>query len=77
MPRHCSEEYDEVDCLQLTEREAFVCGYICSRDVVSFSALRRASNLHQEVLSRIIKRLIRYGQVKKTYSGYSCKLVNN
>gem|GEM_PF-6754217 len=39
--------------------------------------MRRATDLHQEVLSRIIKRLVRYGQIRKVGSGYSCNVVNN
>jgi DNA-binding MarR family transcriptional regulator len=77
MARRCSEWCGDTDCIQLTEREALVCDFVCSHEVVSFSVLRRATDLHQEVLSRIIKRLVRYGQIRKVGSGYSCNVVNN
>ena len=62
---------DSSECLQLTEREAQVCMTICnSSEPVAFSALRRSLGYHQEVLSRILKRLTNYGAIKKVKGRY-------
>ena len=54
---------DGPDCLQLTEREAKVCLAICdSKDPVTFSALKAGLGCHQEVVSRILKRLVNHGE---------------
>ncbi len=59
------------DCLQLTEREASVCVAICSSEQpVSFGALRGSLGYHQEVVSRILKRLVNYGAVEKVRGKY-------
>ena len=59
------------DCLQLTEREAKVCMTICnSPEPVTFSALRAALGYHQEVVSRILKRLMNHGVVEKARGRY-------
>ncbi|HYB76537.1 MAG TPA: helix-turn-helix domain-containing protein [Nitrososphaerales archaeon] len=57
----------------MTEREAAVCFAICSSEPVTFSALKEKLGLHQEVVSRILRRLLNYGEIEKTKSGYSCR----
>ena len=63
------------DCLQLTERETAVCLAICkSGKPVSFSELKARVGLHQEVVSRILRRLLNYGEIEKEDSGgYTCR----
>jgi len=62
------------DCLQLTEREAAVCSTICdSSRPVSFSVLKEKVGLHQEVVSRILRRLLNYGEIEKKDNGYACR----
>ena len=59
------------DCLQLTEREARVCMTICnSPEPVTFSAVRATLGYHQEVVSRILKRLMNHGVVEKVRGKY-------
>ena len=62
---------DSSDCLQLTEREARVCATICnSPEPVTFSSLKTALGYHQEVVSRILKRLMHHGAISKAKGGY-------
>lgn len=62
---------DGPDCLQLTEREALVCMTICSSmEPLTFSAVRNRLGYHQEVVSRILKRLLNYGEVEKFRGKY-------
>ncbi len=59
------------DCLQLTEREAKVCATVCfSNQPVAFSAIRNAVGYHQEVVSRILKRLVNHGAIEKVRGKY-------
>jgi DNA-binding HxlR family transcriptional regulator len=59
------------DCVQLTDREASVCVAICtSSEPISFSQLRMAVDLHQEILSRIVRRLTIHGLVAKVGGRY-------
>ena len=59
------------DCLQLTERESQVCISICgSPEPVAFSALKNKLGYHQEVMSRILRRLVNYGAVEKIRGKY-------
>ena len=59
------------DCLQLTEREAQVCTTICtSEEPVRFSAVKRTLGFHQEVVSRILKRLVNHGAIEKFRGKY-------
>ncbi len=61
----------ESDCVQLTERESSVCNVICSSEQpVSFGQLKDSTNLHQEILSRIIHRLVIHGVVRKADGRY-------
>jgi len=59
------------DCLQLTEREAQVCVAICaSSEPVAFSTLKEALGFHQEIVSRILRRLINYKEIEKVRGRY-------
>jgi predicted transcriptional regulator len=59
------------DCLQLTERESQVCVAICaSSDPVSFSTLKQTLGFHQEVVSRILRRLVNYRAIEKVKGKY-------
>ncbi len=59
------------DCLQLTEREAAVCTTVCvSNRPVAFSTIRNAVGYHQEVVSRILKRLVNHGAIEKVRGKY-------
>ena len=63
----CSGE----DCVQLTEREFSVCRLICSSsEPVSFGKLKKSTAFHQEIVSRIVRRLMIHGLVKRTDAGY-------
>ena len=72
----CVGECQANDCVQLTERESSVCQLICSsKGPVSFGALTQATGLHQEIASRIVRRLMVHGLVKKTGDGYTGECV--
>lgn len=59
------------DCLQLTEREIQVCSTICSSsEPVAFSTIRDSLGYHQEVVSRILRRLVNYKAVEKVRGKY-------
>ena len=58
------------NCVDLTEREFAVCRSICaSSQPVSFSELKLQSSLHQEILSRILRRLTIYRVIQKVGEG--------
>ncbi len=64
------------NCVELTDREYEVCNDICTNSTpVSFSELKRNSELHQEVLSRILRRLAVHRVIEKLkdgkYAGFS------
>jgi DNA-binding MarR family transcriptional regulator len=62
---------DSPDCLQLTEREAQVCMAVCTSErPVTFSALRNDLGYHQEIISRILKRLVNHGAIEKFRGKY-------
>jgi DNA-binding HxlR family transcriptional regulator len=66
-----SDNHDLRECVELTDRESSVCNFICaSQGPVSFSQLRRSTGLHQEILSRIVRRLVIHGVVRKEAEGY-------
>jgi DNA-binding HxlR family transcriptional regulator len=63
-------ECDE-ECVQLTARESSVCELICrGKGDVTFGVLKKKSELHQEILSRIVTRLQRYNLVQKVDGRY-------
>jgi predicted transcriptional regulator len=58
---------DDADCVQLTDRESSVCEVICNSTApISFGELKEATNLHQEIVSRVVHRLMIHGLVRKT-----------
>jgi predicted transcriptional regulator len=62
---------DSSDCLQLTEREEQVCMAICaSTEPVTFSSLKKTLGYHQEVISRILKRLMNYQAIERVRGRY-------
>ena len=62
---------DGSQCLQLTEREAEVCMTICnSPEPVTFSSLKKRVGYHQEIVSRILRRLMNHGAIKKVEGRY-------
>ena len=68
---------DSGDCLQLTLREEAVCTTVCySGTPLSFSKIKERSGLHQEVLSRILRRLSVYGALEKVDGKYRRRSVN-
>jgi DNA-binding HxlR family transcriptional regulator len=69
---NCSNNDNEY--VLLTERESRVCQAICdSGQPQSFSQLKNSTSLHQEILSRILKRLTIHGLVVRTDRGYKGK----
>jgi DNA-binding HxlR family transcriptional regulator len=66
-----SGKCDPDDCVELTSREASVCGIICDASgPVSFTLLKATAGLHQEVVSRTVRRLAIHGLVRKVEGGY-------
>ncbi len=62
---------DPNDCVELTSREASVCDVICSsQQPISFTQLKESTNLHQEVVSRVVRRLTIHGLVRKVEGKY-------
>ncbi len=62
----------EPDCLQLTDRELRVCETVCSSPLpLGFGSVRRAVGFHQEIVSRILRRLVNYGALEKVEGKYS------
>ena len=72
-----TEDCTDGDCLQLTSREEVVCSTICNSGTpISFSRIKERLGLHQEVLSRILRRLSVYGAVEKAEGRYRRRSVN-
>jgi hypothetical protein len=70
-----SDNRDLGQCVELTDREFSVCNFICDSPApVSFSQLRRSTELHQEILSRIVRRLVIHGVVAKEEGRYKAAL---
>ena len=66
------------DCVQLTPREAQVCITLCSlRSPCLSPSSRQTSGLHQEVLSRIVRRLTIHGLAAKVEGSIKGNAVNN
>ncbi len=56
-----------------SDREILICKIICnSSNPIRFSDLKRKTGLHQEILTRILRRNIDRCNYKKTESGYYC-----
>ena len=67
----CSAPCQNTDCLQLTERELRVCEAVCgSAEPLGFSAVKRSVGLHQELVSRILRRLTTHGAIEKVHGKY-------
>lgn len=59
------------DCVELTDRELYVCATIrASEEPISFSEVKRNTHLHQEIVSRVIRRLSTHGLVMKVDGKY-------
>lgn len=59
-------------CLDLTFREMEVCKLVCaSQSPIRFSVLKRATGMHQTVLTRIIHTLEVHRVIEKTPEGYA------
>lgn len=57
--------------LNLNARDVKVCEIICnSGSPVGFNEIRRRTGIHQEVLSRILRRLVFSGNIEKVKSKY-------
>ncbi len=62
------------DCLQLTERELVVCETVCeSEHPLRFSVVKMSVGLHQEIVSRILRRLVTYGAIERFQGRYRRK----
>lgn len=67
----CVTPCESSDCLQLTERESRVCETVCgSAEPMGFSAVKKSVGLHQELVSRILRRLTIYGEIEKVEGKY-------
>jgi len=67
----CVAACEDGDCLQLTERESRVCETVCgSTGPIGFSAVKRSVGLHQELVSRILRRLTTYGAIERFEGKY-------
>ncbi|MDA4124823.1 MAG: hypothetical protein OK438_05165 [Thaumarchaeota archaeon] len=61
--------------LQLTERELQICEAVCSSSTpIGFSALKRSVGYHQEIVSRVLKRLLVYGAIERVRGKYRRKV---
>lgn len=70
----CGSACDGNDCLQLTQREMVVCETVCdSAEPLTFSTVKRTVGLHQELVSRILRRLTVYGAIEKVQGKYRRK----
>jgi DNA-binding HxlR family transcriptional regulator len=48
-----------------------VCQIVCSNvEPIGFSAVKRTVGLHQEIVSRILKRLVNHGAIEKVEGKY-------
>ena len=66
-----SQDCNPNDCVELTSRESSICDAICnSPEPVSFTQLRESTNLHQEIVSRAVRRLAIHGLVRKVDGRY-------
>ncbi len=67
-----------LDCIQLTDRELAVCETVCSSGVpIGFSSVKRSVGFHQEIVSRILRRLVNHGAIEKVDGKYRRRAVNN
>jgi len=75
MQRVCaSEDCGQSECVELTSREFEICSVICnSGQPVSFTQLKETTQLHQEIVSRVVHRLTLHGLVSKVDGRYQGK----
>jgi len=74
----CPTQRADADCLQLTDRELLVCETVCrSPEPLGFSQVRRSVGLHQEILSRILKRLTIHGALERKEGKYMRRVVSS
>lgn len=59
--------------LNSDSRENIVCNIICESNIIRFTDLKYKSKLHQEILSRTLKRISEKCNIAKTEHGYYCK----
>ena len=58
--------------IKFTEREKNVCNIICSSGKIRFIDIKNKSGLHQEILSRTLKRIKDDCGISKCINGYEC-----
>ena len=58
--------------MEFTEREKNVCRIICDSGKIRFTDIKKISGLHQEILSRVLKRINDDCDISKSSSGYNC-----
>jgi predicted transcriptional regulator len=67
-----SGDCDADECVDLTSRESSVCQIICgAQEPISFTEVKDSSDLHQELVSRIVRRLVIHGLVSKVEGKYT------
>jgi DNA-binding HxlR family transcriptional regulator len=59
--------------MEFTEREKNVCRIICDSETIRFTDIKKISGLHQEILSRTLKRIDNDCNISKSSEGYKCK----
>lgn len=70
----CSVTGKAEDCVDLTDREYKICTLVSNAKGITFGQLKHVANIHQEVLSRILRRLRYYGLIDKTNGAYVSKV---
>ncbi|ASI14178.1 hypothetical protein Mia14_0899 [Candidatus Mancarchaeum acidiphilum] len=58
--------------MELTGREKNVCGIICGSERIRFTDIKKRSGLHQEILSRILRRIKDSCDILRLEGGYKC-----
>jgi DNA-binding MarR family transcriptional regulator len=58
--------------MEFTEREKNVCRIIYDSEKIRFTDIKKKSGLHQEILSRILKRIGDDCSISKSRDGYEC-----
>ncbi len=61
---------------EISDRGKKVCSIICSDGPIRFTRLKEKSHMHQEILSRTLKRISDDCNIYKSEEGYNCKMVN-
>ncbi|MEM0139825.1 MAG: hypothetical protein QXZ44_04350 [Ferroplasma sp.] len=58
---------------EFTDREKVVCSIICENGKIRFTEIKKESGLHQEILSRTLKRISDDCNIIRCSDGYECK----